>query len=62
MHDVIMLKADEAETENEGSGKPWLIIYMVLSLGFLSCAGTGLAYLFMNYAGCRIGMFFTIVN
>lgn len=59
---VILLKADEAETNEEGSGKSWYALYLILSVGALSCAGLGLAYLFMNYSGCSTGMFFIIVT
>jgi hypothetical protein len=61
-HDAIMAQAEEKEKEEEGGGRPWLVLYVVLSLGFLSMTGTGLAYLFMNYSGCSLGMFLIIVT
>ena len=61
-HDAIIMKSDEDEKEEEGGGRKWLIFYMFLSLGFLSCGGLGLAYLFMNYSGCSLGTFFIVVT
>lgn len=62
-HDVIMAKADEAEREQgEGSGRGWLVVYIILSLGFLVAALVGLIFLFENYAGCDLGAFFTSVT
>eukprot|EP01006_Ploeotia_vitrea_P028313 TRINITY_DN61029_c0_g1_i1.p1 TRINITY_DN61029_c0_g1~~TRINITY_DN61029_c0_g1_i1.p1 ORF type:complete len:462 (+),score=-49.82 TRINITY_DN61029_c0_g1_i1:93-1478(+) len=61
-HDVIMAKADEADSEEEGGGRKWQIMYMIISLGFLCLAGLGLAYLFMNYSGCSLGMFFIMIT
>lgn len=61
-HDAIIMKADEAEKEEENGGRPWYILYMFLALGFLALAGTGLAYLFLNYSDCGLGMFLIIVT
>lgn len=61
-HDAIMAKAEETENEEEGGGRPWLVMYMILSLGFLALSGTGLTYLYMNYAGCNLGVFLITVT
>lgn len=62
-HDVIMMKADEAEREEgEGAGRGWLGFYLVLSVGNLVAALIGLIYLFENYTGCDIGAFYTSVT
>lgn len=60
MHDVIMARASEAEEEETGGDRTWYIIYLILSGGFLAAAITGLVFLYRDYAGCELGMFFIV--
>lgn len=60
-HDMLMALADDDITAR-GSAKEVYSIYIILSLGFLTCSGVGLAYLFKDYAGCQLGLFYTILT
>lgn len=60
-HDMLMAAADDDLT-TRGSAKEVYGVYIFLSLGFLTCSGVGLAYLFKEYSGCQLGMFFTILT
>lgn len=65
-HDLIMRKAEEEE-EKQGTGtggdsRFWLGFYLFSSLVCLTAVGVGLAYLFIDYTGCQLGMFFTVLT
>jgi hypothetical protein len=52
--------ASPAEGEEESSFK--YIFYIGVSLSALAAAIIGLIYLFMDYTGCELGMFFVILT
>eukprot|EP00598_Pedospumella_elongata_P012772 CAMPEP_0185011740 /NCGR_PEP_ID=MMETSP1098-20130426/97943_1 /TAXON_ID=89044 /ORGANISM="Spumella elongata, Strain CCAP 955/1" /LENGTH=373 /DNA_ID=CAMNT_0027540781 /DNA_START=400 /DNA_END=1520 /DNA_ORIENTATION=+ len=58
VHDILMAPAAEGEEE---SSVPY-IVYMALSAGGLGAAVVGLVFLFKDYAGCDLGMFFIILT
>ena len=60
-HDMLMAAADD-DINTRGSAKEVYSIYIFLSLGFLTCSGVGLGYLFKDYAGCQLGLFYTILT
>uniref|UniRef100_A0A7S0SSW0 Serine incorporator n=1 Tax=Chromulina nebulosa TaxID=96789 RepID=A0A7S0SSW0_9STRA len=61
IHDVMLLTA--LEEEKEGNDTRHIYgTYLLMSIGSLTCAGVGLAYLFIDYTGCRLGMFFTVLT
>lgn len=60
-HDLIMSKADEAEAQGRET-RPWYFLYLFSSVASLTCSVVGLAYLFLDYTGCKLGMFFTILT
>jgi hypothetical protein len=63
LHEVVMQKANDADAESDDHGaKKWKLCYIVLSLGFTAATGTGLAFLFQDYAGCDLGAFFISVT
>jgi hypothetical protein len=55
IHDIIM----GADTDDSNITK---IAYLALSLGAYAAAIVGLVFLFMNYTGCSLGMFFTVLT
>lgn len=63
-HDVHeMLMASAAEEEQKGSDSRVIyVVYLLLSAGFLTAAIVGLVFLFQDYAGCDLGMFFTVLT
>mmetsp|Transcript_10258 Transcript_10258/g.9928 ORF Transcript_10258/g.9928 Transcript_10258/m.9928 type:complete len:440 (-) Transcript_10258:143-1462(-) len=61
LHDMMMTAVDEEE-RSEGSATALRVVYIVLSVIFLTCSGVGLAYLFRDYTNCQLGMFFTILT
>lgn len=58
VHDILMAPPAEGEEE---SSVPY-IVYMGLSAGGLGAAIIGLVFLFKDYAGCDLGMFFIILT
>lgn len=56
------MKAADDEEQNGGDSRGWYGLYLFLALGFLTCVGVGLAYLFIDYVGCQTGMAFTVVT
>eukprot|EP01038_Epipyxis_sp_PR26KG_P004047 gene4047-5789_t len=59
IHDMLM----DATTSisNEDDKTPY-ITYLFLSAGGLTCVIVGLVYLFKDYTGCDMGMFYTILT
>lgn len=57
IHDIFMAQTDS----NNESSTPY-IIYVTVSVCALFLAILGLVYLFMDYTGCDLGMFFTILT
>ena len=55
LHDIIM----GADTENNSMTQ---ISYLILALGGFTAAVIGLVYLFLDFTGCGIGMFFTVLT
>lgn len=61
LHEILMANADEAE--KKGSDSRWVYVtYLLLSLGSFAAAIVGLVFLFKDYTGCSLGMFFTILT
>lgn len=54
LHDLIMA--------SEEDNKVTQIAYLILSVGGFVAAIVGLVFLFLNYTGCALGMFFTILT
>ena len=61
IHDIIISYAD-AEEIKTGDGRGWYALYLAVAMAGLSCSGVGLAYLFKDYAGCSLGMFFVVLT
>lgn len=57
-HNMIMMKADEADKENSGEGRKWLVFYLLLCAGCFTATVVGMVYLYRDYAGCDLGAFF----
>ena len=53
LHDIIMSEEDNRLTQ---------IFYLILSAGGFVTAIVGLVFLFLNYTGCALGMFFTVLT
>ena len=47
---------------DEDNNRPVYAIYIFMSLVFLAAAIIGLVYLFKDYTGCGLGLFFTILT
>jgi Serine incorporator (Serinc) len=60
-HDMLMAAADD-DISTRGTAKEVYSIYIILSVGFLTCSGVGLGYLFKDYVGCQLGLFYTILT
>lgn len=56
LHDITMQGTDDPENMMPQ------VYYLGLSMGSLTCAIVGLVYLFLDYTGCDMGMFFVIVT
>jgi serine incorporator 1/3 len=54
-HDLLMHNTEY----NEDNRSPF-VVYLLSSAIALAAAGIGLAFLFMDYTGCDVGMFFTL--
>ena len=61
IHDVMMQAVDKSESDGADSRGVYGT-YLFLSLGSLTAAGVGLAYLFKDYSGCETGMAFTVIT
>jgi hypothetical protein len=61
IHDVIMAKADEADSGGGGS-RFWYVLYLVLCGSFAAAALTGIGFLYSSYADCSLGAFFVSVT
>ena len=57
--DVIMRNAEEAERDGQES-RIYYVSYLFMSLAGLTAAIVGLVFLFRDYAGCGLGLFFII--
>lgn len=57
-HDILMAESSGADGEDR---TPYTM-YLVISFCCLFAAVLGLVYLFLNYAGCDLGMFFTVLT
>ena len=60
-HDLLMAAADDAERET-GDSRSYYVVYLLLSLLFLSCAIVGIVFLYLTYGGCTTGLWFTSVT
>lgn len=60
-HDILMAIADD-DMRERGTAREVYAFYILLSAGFLTCSGVGLAYLFKDHSGCPEGLAFTIVT
>ena len=54
LHDIIMGAEEDSRLTQ--------IFYLVLSIGGFVTAIVGLVFLFLNYTGCALGMFFTVLT
>ena len=54
-----MASADESD-KGGSDARLWYGLYLFLSICGLVAAIVGLVYLFSDYSGCGIGMFFTV--
>jgi hypothetical protein len=57
-HDILMSESSGAD----GGDRTPYIFYLVISFCCLFAAVLGLVYLFLNYTGCDLGMFFTVLT
>lgn len=60
-HDILMAVADD-DMRERGTAREVYAFFILLSAGFLTCSGVGLAYLFKDHSGCSEGLAFTIIT
>ena len=58
-HEVIMSHASDSDEDNS---RPVYAIYVFASIVFLAAATVGLVYLYKDYTGCGLGLFFTTLT
>ena len=58
-HELVMSNISDSDEDNN---RPVYAIYIFMSLVFLAAAIIGLVYLFKDYTGCGLGLFFTILT
>lgn len=57
VHDLLMPSVDSTEEDKSPYG-----VYLGISFAGFFCAVLGLVYLFLDYTGCDLGMFFTVLT
>jgi len=64
MHDILMQKSEKEEVDSGGSSSLWKMVYLFVTLGFLTMGIVGLTALFADpgYTGCKTGMWVVIIG
>jgi len=64
MHDILMQKAEKEEVDSGGSSSLWKMMYLLITVGFLTMGIVGLTALFADpgYTGCKTGMWVVIIG